>query len=82
MNNVECLSLVFGFLKPHHNGVEDRDETKLRRQTLSSAARTCRAFKNPALSSLWWELDCLDAVVVTTRAILEQSVGLKLLPLI
>ena len=78
MNNIEFLRLVFSFLKPHQDGVEGGDETKVRKLALSSAARTCRAFKDLALSSLWWKLDGLDAVLVAARGILGQSVSLEL----
>ena len=49
--------------------LEYSNERRKRRKTLGWAARTCKMFKDPALRSLWWELDGLHAVVVVTRAI-------------
>ena len=68
-NQVLEFQLIFDHLRPSYTGSESDDEVRRRRQTLGGAARTCKRFRDPALRSLWWELDGLRVVVVVIRVL-------------
>ncbi|KAG1749103.1 uncharacterized protein EDB91DRAFT_1112491 [Suillus paluster] len=56
----EVLRLIFEFVYDPLHTEEDRKG----RVTAAGLARTCRAFKGPALDVLWPRLHSLDALVL------------------
>ncbi|EIN09503.1 hypothetical protein PUNSTDRAFT_143049 [Punctularia strigosozonata HHB-11173 SS5] len=41
-------------------------------RTLARLARTCRAWRDPALDRLWWRLDCVAPLLALTRLARDQ----------
>ncbi|KAG2076040.1 hypothetical protein BDR04DRAFT_1228453 [Suillus decipiens] len=56
----EVVQVIFEYV---YDPISEEDDTE-GRVTMAGLARTCRAFKDPALDVLWAQLDSLDALVL------------------
>lgn len=63
LTNEDLLPIIFAFMDPEafFNNIWDLEPTT--RSNLFSAARTCKAFLNPAITLLWRKLESILPVL-------------------